>query len=787
MVVARSFLRYRRSQVALLFALAVVLGFFPTAFATVGSSALGAARASLAYDLGGRAYALNTSSEPALEALAAMPSASAVNDTVATAGVGDVAVPVSLRTAADPTLDLAVVVEGSAAARPGEALLSRATARALDVGPGVEIAVRPGEGDESARSTTVRITGLTVDPGDVARSSVIVLVAPEDLDAGAGSRWLSDEDFYAEPSLKPFLDRRTALYRSAADLADGAAGIQPHLAAISLWIPLAIGVVTSLVMAAFLGLLARRWSADARGLSAAGMAPRATWRFFVVLTTAVVLLGELVGALTGALVVHAARVPISHTLGQDWLTTAPELTPLAVLVSVTALIAVTLLIAAPHRARLARVVRGASRPAPTWRAAGVVTLVAAAALVAAVVAARGGQNWAGPGAALALVVLGASLPGAVERWGARGLRPATAALVRNLAGGLRTVVAASIVIALACGYWSARTTATAYANERISSPLVPPGSFVVSSVTDAAAEELIRAYHDLGGTQVRTLALPDEQEQTPRVVSAAVAACVADLVPLTLAEVPEECWERDPVGVDSLNLVGIGSPGDSTRADDQLAAGGEVGVLRIVGVEARITDVESLSVEPDALLGGNLPGLVVAPDSELLRRFELAPSGSSMLALLDFGALSVEDRMRVRALVPRLAPSAETADGTGPTVYDRIRAEAAVAGLLGAAVAGLLLVVGASAMSAGSLVARRTLTESAATSRVRRRVYTRWLAVLVLPTLAVIPLTWLTASAAGVLPCADLGPTWFVPGVVLVLASVVACRILVQVPPRTAD
>lgn len=386
---------------------------------------------------------------------------------------------------------------------------------------------------------------------------------------------------------------------------------------------------------------------------------------------------------------------------------------------------------------------------------------------------------------LAAVALAGAAPAVVVATGARRLPRAVGRVVRTMAGGLRTVVAAATVVALVAGYWAAWTTASANSGERMSSPLVPPGSFAISNVPGDAADALEEAYSELGGREVRRLGLVDEQAETPRVVTPQASACIADGVPLELNSVPEECWMAGTSS--ALSVVAVGEPGSQPLADPHLISGGEVGVLRIVGAEAMIEGVDRVLAQPDSVLGGTLPGLLLPPESPLLERYGLVPSASYVVALLDFGELPAEDQMRVRAAASRLAPGAETADGTAPTEYDSMRSTADAVAILGAALAALLMVLGALAVGAAHSVTRRTLAELPMTPRRRRSVYGRWLTAVVVPPLLVVPLTWLVATLAGMAPTGDLGLSWLVPGLVLLVATGVACRSLVQVPPRAEE
>lgn len=386
---------------------------------------------------------------------------------------------------------------------------------------------------------------------------------------------------------------------------------------------------------------------------------------------------------------------------------------------------------------------------------------------------------------VAALVLAACLPFLVARLVVLGLPAASAAVVRHLGAGVRTVAAAAAVVAVGSGLWAANTTYAANSGEAASSPYVPSGTFVVSEVPDASVPVLGRAYRDHGGGQLVSYRYFVERDtESLRVTSPTLGQCITDDPAQLLDLIPEQCLPQDTAS--PVNIIMLGPPGSRPRADPGLMNGDEVALITM-SPDGTVSSVTSTHAVPDPQLGGNLPGLVLPPDSGLVDSERLAPTGTSMVMLPDFHRLLPEDRFQLRSQVLRIAPAAQTADGTDPTAYDRQRSLANVFGLLGASATSLIVLLGGAALVTAHTVTRRTLYDLAGRRDGIRSLVARWIAIAALTLAATVPLCYLAASYGGRATDYSYGWLWVLPGVSSLLACVVVAWSFLTVPSRGAE
>lgn len=782
-----SFARYRRAQLAVLMLLGALLAIAPVSLASVRSSALAAIEDSLRADLGHRGYALHTSTPEVLDILARAPGAAPVKDAVGTVGTSELAAPALVRVTTADDLHLGVVVEGQRPSRPGDVLVTSSIARALDLGPGstAELSI------DGAPAAAARVTGVTRDPADQASATVIHLADPAATDATGFTRWLSDTDFYDHEELQPYLDRRSASYQSLDSLVASALLAQPQYLSAMRGLPLGAALLVGVLLVSFTTLLMTQLRPDATALQAAGMTARAAYGRIVLVASLAVIAGVLAGLALTATVLFLARRRISSWFGQDWVGVEIDLALASRLLLVVCLGGALTLVAV----RLAPVLRQAltrrsARARPrTWATAATVVAVAAGvaltwSLVAATRPGSGDAAWlVAPWAA---VVLAAALPFALGPLLVTDLRPATRALANRVSGGLRPAAAVAAVIAVGAGLWSAQTTRSAADGEALSSPLVPAGSFVISDAPVEANDTLAQIYDERGGEQLLRFALLDEREQDLRVTSTALVSCAQDVPGGNLAEVPESCWPAADKTAAPVNVVMIGEPGSTPRADPGLVRDGQVGLMLFTGDDGSVARFATTDAAADPTLGGNLPGLVLPPESPVLQDFGAQPSGTELVALLDYTALQPEDQLYVRSAALRLAPGAQTADGTEPTAYDRLRTVANTVAVMGAGAATVVLLLGGVATAITHSVSRRTLVDLSTTARARRRVVLRWALVGVAPALLAVPLVFLVATS-GLRAVGDQGWLWPVPAVGMLVAGIAAAAVFARVPPTRQE
>jgi hypothetical protein len=753
------FIRHRAAQVSVLALLGFLLGLTVIGLAAARSSAQQAILDSAKADLGQQQYALQTG-DPAVNKIlpnvagAAMPLQDQSGDIIA----GGLSAPVLVRATTASSLRLGVIVRGDRPRRAGEITLSEPTAQSLGITIGDAVQVRTGDGEVAAR-----VVGLSVDPANRTTSTVVQLV-----DESATFRptmWLSDTDFYSIPALKPVLDGRTATYRSADTLLEAAAENRPHFLSAMQFLPAGCGLLMSVLLVSIGAVMSRRWTADAGTLTAAGMPPVLAWRKILSVVFGAVLVGEILGGCAAVVGLLLARGPVSAWVGQHWVHIAMPWQASATVLGLTVLAA---LVAAP-------LVRAGSRWAQRFTPHGMPrrwvstagTLAAAVGLVAWVILIRVSLQPHGDRAAaytpLAAGVVTAAIPFVLAPALCWRLPMATRALMQHLFAGLRPIAAVGAIVVLTSSIWSAGAIHDANSGEAGSSPLEPASSFVVSEMPDTAIPALTQLYRSLGGSDVVRFSVPDESTAQLRVTGTQVANCMAERRTLNPDKV-FDCFPQDSAS--PLNRVMLGANGATATADSRLVVDGKVGLLQFVsgqGVASRLADTRA---SPDPMLGGNLPGLVIAPDSEVAKEFKLVAAGTSEVVLMDFSGLTPHNQFLVRAAAIRLAPSAETASGSDPTAYDRLRSLANTVSFLGATTAMVIILLGGISLVVAHTLTRRTLVDVGAVAGRRWGIAARWTAMPLLTTISTIPLTYLTVSAGGQRTNDSYGLLWILPGIV---------------------
>jgi hypothetical protein len=759
--------------------LGFVLGATVIGLAVARSSAQEAILDSVRADLGQKSYALQTGSPAAVEALRAMKGVSPVQDQTGDVLADGLSAPVLVRTTTSSSLDLGIVTRGTQPGRVGDVLLSEVTAESLGIELGDTVQVRTG-----GVETPGRVVGLSVDPANRATSTLVQLVA--DSATFQPTMWLSDVDFYDDSALQSILDRRTATYRSVGTLLAAAAENRPRFLSAMRFVPAGCGLLVGVLLASVGTVLARRWRTDVDTLVAAGMAPAIAWRRIVSIAFGTVVLGEVLGGGAATAVLSLSRGPVSGWVGQYWARIAvPWQEPLSML----GLTVLSALLAMPVvRLVLSRAARGVpSLRQRRWTAA-VATSVAGVGLAGWVVLLRVSLqpegDWAAAFTPLAAAIIAAAAPFVIAPAVCWGLPTATRSLLRYLVAGLRPVAAVGAIVAVLSSVWAAQTTHEANVGEAASSPLEPAGSFVISEMPDTAIPALTELYRSHGGEEVVRFGIPDESTTQLRVTGTKVVSCMSERG-VKIPTVVAECFPQKATS--PINRVLMGPPGSTARADPNLVEVGKVGLLQFAGSDGTASRLADTHAEADPMLGGNLPGLVIPSDGNAAKEFGLAPAGTSEVVLLDFSRMTPHDQFLIRAAAIRLAPSAETANGSDPTAYDRLRSTANTVSFLGATAAMVIVLLGGVSMVVAHSLTRRTLVDiGAATSR-RWGIVTRWTAVPVVAGALTIPLAILTASSGGQITDTSYGALWILPGVLAMVASLVVAVAFLRPPQQTGE
>lgn len=775
-----AFLRRRIAQASVLVLLGFVLSATVVGLAVVRSSAQQAILDSVRADLGQKAYALQTGDPEAIEALGNMSGVTPVQDQQGDLIAGGLSRPVLVRATTSSSLELGILTRGTRPQHVGEVLVSESTAQSLGVAIGDTVQVRAGDVD-----TPGQVVGLSVDPANTATSTLVQMVegSPE----FRPTMWLSDVDFYAEPRLKPILDRRTAAYQSVKVLLETAAENRPHFLSAMRFVPAGCGLLLGVVLVSAATVLSRKWKTDTDALVAAGMAPARAWHRILSIAAGTVLAGEMIGGGAAAVALLVSRGAVSAWVGQHWVRIAVPWQEPGFVLGLTVLSA---LFAVPL-VRLTR--RWAESVAPgaaqrRWAPA-LAVLIAGAGLAAWVVliraSTRPGGDRATALAPFAAALITATVPFVIAPILRLGLPTASRSLLQHLIGGLRPVAAAGAVVALFSSVWVAQTTHDANVGEAMSSPLEPAGSFVISEMPDAAIPTLVKLYRSFGGADVVQFRIPREPTLLLRVTGNKLISCMSEQGTRDPTSVPDDCFPRESPA--PINRVLIGLPGSTPRADPHLVEGGKVGLLLFKIGDHSASRLADARAEADPVLGGNLPGLVVPADGDVAKEFSLTAGGTSEVALLDFSELTPHDQFLIRAAAIRLAPGAQTADGTDPTAYDRLRSVANTVSFLGATAVAVIVLLGGMATVLAHTLTRRTLVDLGSAARFRWGIVARWIAVPVIATALTIPLAILTASSGGRSSDASYGILWILPGVVGTAAFLVIAVAFLRVPQIASE
>lgn len=771
--------RRRRAVSMLLVGMGAALSVSLIGSATISRSASEAVRESTIASFGHRQFAVQSTNPAVGRVLDGRPGAGAVRDKQSTLTFTGLSTDVLVRTSTDATLRLGVLSSGERPDEPGEIAVSRLVAAALRIRPGDQVRLGSDDGDV----VFGRVTGTLVDPADASSRTVIELKA-QSAQIGA-TRWLVTSDIVEDRVLGGTIGDAPGTQVASVDSAVAAAkdNRPPVLADLS-FLPALLGVLLGVVLLAFVVGLATGWPTDVAALRAAGMSSRAAWSIFVRWVVLCVASGEAFGTVVALVLVSVAKSPVSSQLGQDWVDVSEPLTAIAVLLGTTMVVA----LAGPSVVRWVGRQRSAEAGGARARAlalrAGVVGVVFAASflgwLLLVVVNVRAGGGFLL--AALSGAVVCATAPSVLQWLASRRLRPSVAKLQTVLSADMRHVTAVCSVVVFGAALWSARTYSEAAQSQDQDNPMQPRQSLVLSEIPDSSIAVVSDLYREYGGRQVVRYQMPREQSRVVRVTSPGLVACLEARNAQTPDEAPPSCWPRRTAS--PINAVGLEQGTGLARADPGLVTDGRVGLMVL---DTRSTQplqrMSVVSAGTDQHLGGIVPGLVVPKDGPLATRLGLEPGGLSEMVMLDYVRLTPEERLRLRAEVGRVAPTALINDGTGPTAYDRARLAASFGGLFGGVVGGILLLLGGYAAIQTARVTRRVLQELGPLASLRWSLVARWVAV---PTTAILlagALAFATASWGGRATQFPFGPLWAAPAA-MTLAAVAALATCFLAPFR---
>ena len=770
--------RRRRTLSLLLVTMGAVLSVGLIGSATISRSASDAVSESTVASFGHRQFAVQSSDASVGHILDGQPDSGAVVDNQATLTFTGLSTDVLVRTTTDAALQLGILSSGTRPSEPGEIAVSRFLATALRIHLGDQVSLRSGDGDV----VTGRVTGTLVDPAD-ASSRVVTELKAKSAQIRA-TRWLVTADLLSDRDLGGTVDTVPGTQVASVNAAVAAAQEnRPRALADLSFLPAVFGVLLGGVLLTFVVGLATSWPTDAVALRAAGMSSRAAWGIFMRWLLLCVACGEAVGAVAAVILVTATKGAVSRRLGQDWVHVSEPLTAIGVLLGTTAVVAIV----GPSIVRWVssqHSLGAGTRARAQARGASVVSLVFAAALfgwlLLVVVDVRAGGGFLL--AAFSGAVVCATAPLVLQWLASRGLTPSVAKVQRALSADMRQVTAVCSVVVFAAALWSARTYSEAAQSQYHDNPMQPRQSLVLSEMPDSAIAVVGALYREYGGREVLRYQMPREQSRVVRVTSPGLIGCLEARSAKTPDEAPASCWPRRTAS--PINAIGLARGIGTVRADPGLVTGGKVGLIVLdTRSPEPIQKMSVVDASTDQHLGGIVPGLVVPRTGPLATQLRLEPSGVSEMIMLDYIRLTPEERLRLRAEVGRVAPTALVNDGTGPSAYDRARLAASLGGLFGGVLGGTLLLLGGYAALQTARVARRVLQELGPLAGLRWSLMGRWVAVPATATVLAGVLALVTASWGGRVTQFPFGPLWAAP-VALSLVAVAVLGTWFLVPVR---
>ena len=695
---------YHRGLLTAAFSTVLVLTAFAAALAVFDHSSRQAVAASVRADNGDKRYALQVLNEGSASRILADAEAwHPVWDVDGVASAGGRESAASVRLVRDP-LRIGVLREGTFPERDGEATISAHLAAVLGVSVGDDAAVSVND-----QQRVVRLTGITVRPEDGSYDGVVVLDTA--LPTAEADLWLSDRRPFSDPALEPLVQRGDLAARTTAILAeDRAAGFRSAFLMVVGQMSHVVVLLSAVVALLLLVVIPRATRREVAALVDAGVREsRARFVPVMVGLSAVIL-----GAITGAVLVLAGMSVAASEVGK---LTSQEWTGVVV-----PWLALTTILLAPVAGGLVGVGvsvwirRYRPRYDISWRPRprlGLVLAVLGLACMLLPFIDVLPVEAAVPGAILLVL----ALPSAVVPLSSAATAPASRRLVLTLTTPFAVAGALTSLLSLGTAYYSAYITHAGIASVRSSPAVQPAGSYLIYNVTTSAADGLRDEYLRLGGRQTATYQLPVEDTHTLRVSGQKVVGCMRE----SGGDNPQEHLSCLPKDTSSpVNIVAISSAlrHDEFRADPGLIEDDRVGLIDFDRQTSAVKSLDVMSAVADETLGGNMPGLVVAPDSEIAKRYGLRASDAVLLALLDFGTLSEPSQARLRATVTRLAATAQTAELTDKKVPE-LTVGVWTAAVGGAAVC--LLCVSVGTVISTSQVRQRAMYATAGARRRQRR------------------------------------------------------------------
>jgi hypothetical protein len=635
----------------------------------------------------------------------------------------------------------------------GEATASNKLLQTLDASIGDSITIT---NIATRQIYPVHIVGATVDPANRNDATVVAFVSEEPRIA---SMWVTNRDLSRDIQIRTAALRHQISARTVALLADErqSATIRPFLTSLRYSGP-AFGLLSVCLTGILLVALTRERRRDVLACAAAGMSTRQAWRLMATAAALCLLTGSAVGTATTLGGVYFLRDAISRLLGQDWHSITVPWTDLTSFVLLLPAMAVLVAWMTARGSALSPPALAWRRVHP-WAALALFTCGGSALLLMA------GQ---------VIPVSTAPFAGLATTAGATMLIATSKALIGGPA--LRRVVLESrrplgilaltaAIVTFTAAYYSARQDHTAFSVEASNSLYQPRGSLFIDGISADSRAALVNQYRSLGGARTAHFLNPAESTHAIRVTSPRMVACLQERDTRNPSDVLAACGPKGTMSpVNKVALTEDLMADHEMSADTALVEGARAGLFTFQGESAMVATTAVENAQPNAVLGGILPGAVVGLNSPLARKLRLAPSGSQSLVLLDFAALPDGAKVTMRGIITRAASAAMVTEDHGHDSGGLRELSTAVAISAAAAVVTILTAAGMS--FSASQRALRQLLGRIGVGRSRRRLL--GLRMLLLPFGAqAIALSTARASAwlAGVHDGSGFGWVWVLPGV----------------------
>ena len=622
------------------------------------------------------------------------------------------------------------LVSGSYPRLAGEVSVSIAAANQAGIGVGDQVTL--DSEDASLGVDPYLVTGLTVNPADTSEVMVAAVTRSPTI-VERSQTWLTDMDPNTITALQTDLSSGSTQVGSIQRTTKAAVSevSSRELSALPYFIALVFAVGVVGIAATLLGLRATSRSTT-EALMAADLSRQKAWWTVQSGLYAIPLLGGLLGAAAGYVLLMSAGPIFSARLNQMWVNTPIEAVfeTSGLILSYTLLALLSSYIITQRRPR-PRNVQPMSRKTWPLLVAGGLGIVISGACVFLYLTQR-----LHPGAILGIIIAAIAWP--LLLWHLPWLRGtpiqdrAVHATTRNIVPVLNIVM---LVLSTAAYYSS--TLVMQIDNENI-----PKQSYImVDSITANDVASLTADYPDIM-SQATVLTLPDESHEHPRAVNADALSCLKGFIGKSSLD-----FKCDKVQTfqSSIAVAPTSGPGSALAglAGPQAQGSRDIGIAFFEPGNGVVSRVGRATIQGTSSLLGidGMPGFVLDPSSPETQRLGIKLSNFRFIYVNDFQSYSDSKKNAFRTAVLTRAgySSVRESDSTESRQLNVIAATLPCFAAIIVAIALALLSVSANAEQSSL---RDALEISGATHRQRLRLLTPILASALIATCVALVIGW---------------------------------------------